>query len=422
MKLSLQKTIYYGIIIIFAAQLSISLFTADFKISLGIVFLCTFLFLTDKFPLIPVTFLSSIGVCLMRMLGYWIRNDHFADISSFVPEVCFYLCYGFLLHIFYRYYSSISTSRNLIVPVLTIIDYTANFAELTVRLGMDAFTLRTQAGILLVAFLRSLIIWCILLVFDRYRFLLLQKEHETRYKRLVLLISKLNGEITWMNKNTALIEDTMSTSYKLFERLKKENVDPALSASALSIARDIHEIKKEYLLIMRGISDALEQEMENDGMYLEELLSILNDSLHHLAKDQKKELVLTYNCQNNFYTDKHYSLMSIFRNLFINALEAATGSFVRIEVAQSQTDSFYVFDVTDAGPGIPEEYLEEVFKTGFSTKINYTTGEVNRGLGLNLVQDLVEEELKGSISLTSVPGKTTFSIRIPVNEIEVKQS
>ena len=114
--------------------------------------------------------------------------------------------------------------------------------------------------------------------------------------------------------------------------------------------------------------------------------------------------------------------MSIFRNLFINALEAATASFVRIEVAQSQVDGFYVFDVTDAGPGIPEEYLEEVFKTGFSTKINYTTGEVNRGLGLNLVQDLVEEELKGSISLTSVPGKTTFSIRIPVNEIEVKQS
>ena len=422
MKKATQRTIYYGIIIVIAAQLSVSLFTENFKISLGVIFLCAFLFLTESFPLIPVTLLSSIGVCLMRMVSHWIRNGHVNSISSYMPELCFYICYGFLLYLYCRFYPFWESDRNLAIPVLTAIDYTANLAELSVRLGLGAFSLRTQIGILLVAFLRSVTIWCILTVFDRYRFLLLQKEHETRYKRLVLLISKLKGEIAWMNKNTSLIEETMNTSYKLFERLKEENADDALAASALSIARDIHEIKKEYLLIMRGISEALNQEMEKDGMYIEELLSILSDSLGHLAKEQKKELTLTCQCPDNFYTDKHYSLMSIFRNLFINALEAAKDPAVRINVTQSSCEGYYVFDVTDNGPGIPEEYIDEVFKTGFSTKINYTTGEVNRGLGLNLVQDLVEEELKGSITLTSVPGTTTFSLRIPVNQIEVKQS
>ncbi|MGN0514022.1 MAG: ATP-binding protein [Lachnospiraceae bacterium] len=422
MKNSFQKTIYYSMIIIVAAQLSISLFTANFKISLGVIFLCAFLFLTENFPLIPITAISSVGICFMRMLSHWIKNGNTGEIFSYIPEVCFYICYSILLYIFYRFYSSDDSGRNILVPVLTFIDYTANLAELSVRLGVGAFTLRTQIGILLIAILRSLTIWCILFVFDRYRFLLLQKEHEKRYKRLVLLISKLNGEVAWMNKNTALIEETMSTSYRLYNNLKDSSADPSLATSALSISRDIHEIKKEYLLIMRGISDALNQELESDGMYLEELLSILSDSLHHLAKEQKKELYLTYHCQNNFYTDKHYSLMSIFRNLFINALEAAKDSVVKIEVTQSLENDSYIFDVTDSGPGIPKEYIDEVFKTGFSTKINYTTGEVNRGLGLNLVQDLVEEELKGSITLTSVPGHTNFSIRIPVNQIEVKQS
>ena len=45
---------------------------------------------------------------------------------------------------------------------------------------------------------------------------------------------------------------------------------------------------------------------------------------------------------------------------------------------------------------------------GFSTKINYETGQVSRGLGLSLVKDIVESELGGSISLTSEDGCTDF--------------
>ncbi len=34
---------------------------------------------------------------------------------------------------------------------------------------------------------------------------------------------------------------------------------------------------------MRGISEALEQELENDGMYLEEVLSLLKSSITNLG-------------------------------------------------------------------------------------------------------------------------------------------
>ena len=70
--------------------------------------------------------------------------------------------------------------------------------------------------------------------------------------------------------------------------------------------------------------------------------------------------------------------MSIFRNLFINAIEAAAGQKVRIALAEASQGADYIFSVTDYGAGIEPDYMDQVFHIGFSTKINYATGEVNQ--------------------------------------------
>ena len=423
MRDTLKKTFFYSIAIALTSQLSINWFTANFKISIAVVILAACGLLISNFPLIPVTFLSAIGVFFMRMVVYWISHGHWTTPFHYLPEITFYLCYGLLLYLYIRRFDHLSSAihekRNMTLGALILIDYTANFIELLVRLDLGALVLRMQSGIFLAAVVRSSITWLIMLLFEKYRLFLIEKEHEERYRKLVLLFSKLNGEIVWMKKNTSLIEETMNNSYRLFETLRDSGADPALASSALTTAKDIHEIKKEYLLIMRGISEALEQELENDGMYLEEVLSLLKSSITNLAETQGKTLKLTYQCQKNFYTTSHYALLSIFRNLFVNALEASKSDTVNLSVTEIIEDNQIIFTVTDDGPGIPAEYINEVFKTGFSTKINFQTGEVSRGLGLNLVQDLVEGELHGQIGLTSVPGRTTFTICIPENELEV---
>lgn len=111
--------------------------------------------------------------------------------------------------------------------------------------------------------------------------------------------------------------------------------------------------------------------------------------------------------------------MSIFRNLFLNAIEAEKGNYVKIIFSEKKENDFYIFRITDQGPGINKEDIEYVFDAGFSTKINYETGIVSRGLGLNLVQDLVEKQFSGTISVVSVPGNTTFTISIPCEEMTV---
>ena len=101
-------------------------------------------------------------------------------------------------------------------------------------------------------------------------------------------------------------------------------------------------------------------------------------------------------------------------------MEAADTPFVRIEATQTFTEQTCVFTVTDHGPGIPLQNQEEIFHPGFSTKINYETGEISRGLGLNLVRGLITDQFHGSISLASRPGETTFTIEVPKTEFETE--
>ena len=133
----------------------------------------------------------------------------------------------------------------------------------------------------------------------------------------------------------------------------------------------------------------------------------------------RKELTFHKDYSTDIFTDKHYFLLSIFRNLFNNALEASEETHVELRFTQTEENDDYIFIIQDNGPGIPSENLPLIFMPGFSTKINFSTGEVNRGLGLNLVKDMIENQFHGSIHAESVPGNTAFYIRIPKTELEV---
>ena len=405
-----QQILLIGIFIIIGAQINMNLFIDNFRISIGtLIFPITFV-MFGKYPVLPVTFISAVGVLTSRVLSEWLRYDQI-QFYSFFPEMIFYLVYGTLFYIYSHKKETLSPDC---AAVLFIFDYISNLTELLVRLGAGAFNIKSQFGILLVAFSRSLIIYGILFCLHHYKFSLLRREHALRYQRLLLLISKLNGEVVWMKKNTGLIEETMNTSYQLYRELEKNGTDETLSRKALGVAKDIHEIKKEYLLILRGLSEALDLNLKDEGMYLTDILTVLKQSLTTESSDKKADI--SFQIQENLYTENHYFLMSVFRNLLTNAIEASEKDNPQIHVIQSTDADSYLFDVTDDGPGILPEDLEQIFSPGFSTKINFTTGEISRGLGLNLVQDLIKNQWNGEIQVSSVPGCTTFHIRIPKSD------
>lgn len=107
-----------------------------------------------------------------------------------------------------------------------------------------------------------------------------------------------------------------------------------------------------------------------------------------------------------------HDLQQVFLNLFLNAIQAMSeGGDLRVEAAAVNGDWVRV-SVSDSGPGIPPEHLQEIFDPFFTTK---DPGK-GTGLGLSVSHGIVEEH-GGRIEVSSDLGKgTTFSIYLPVAE------
>lgn len=422
-----ETTILFGLITVLAAQFNMNLFLNNFKISIGIITFPVFLFLIEDFPIIPVSIFSAIGVFITRFGAIWLQQGFQEQAAlNCLPESFFYIAYGFLIYLYSKKRSKVLENDSGIIWFI-LMDYLANLVELILRFSINTFEIKVQLCIIFVAISRSFIIWALITFLKKYHLTFMKEEHAVRYKKLMLLISKLNGEIIWMKKNTSLIEETMNSSYKLFNDMKKRGVDEEISKEALNVAKDIHEIKKEYVLILRGISEAMNLNLENNGMYISDIVNLLEGSTSDEATEKGKTVIFNNNFDENLYTDKEYFFMSIFRNLFTNSVEAAKDKEIvidfKIELKTSTKkdidEEYYSILIRDNGPGIDSEDILEIFEPGFSTKINFETGEINRGLGLNLVKDIVENQFNGSINVASEPGNTSFVINIPKNELKV---
>ena len=105
------------------------------------------------------------------------------------------------------------------------------------------------------------------------------------------------------------------------------------------------------------------------------------------------------------------TLLRVLTNLVKNAGESmAHGGTVRVTArrALSRTAPAVLVHVADDGPGIAPLLLERIFEAGVSGK-----GGAGRGLGLAIVQQLVEAA-GGKVTVASTPRRgTTFELRLP---------
>jgi signal transduction histidine kinase len=101
-------------------------------------------------------------------------------------------------------------------------------------------------------------------------------------------------------------------------------------------------------------------------------------------------------------------LNQIWTNLLHNALQAMQHKG-KLNIAVSLDSTNVVVSITDSGSGIPPEIQDKIFQPFFTTK---PAGE-GTGLGLDIVNRIVEKH-KGKITVSSIPGKTTFNIYLPI--------
>ena len=209
----------------------------------------------------------------------------------------------------------------------------------------------------------------------------------------------------------------MGNAYRLYSCLAEEE-HPA-ARQALNVSKDVHELKKEYQMIVRGLSEVMEQDLERSSVSFQELWQILHQQMHAAARRSGVEVQWQVDLPFDFQTDKQYQLLSILRNLMDNAIEAAVDGQTVIRLSLRRQEGEILLSVTNRGKTIPRRSLEHIFDPGYSTKIDYTTGKVGRGVGLSLVRDLTEQELNGRIHVESEEGETCFTLSFPQASLEV---
>lgn len=408
-----------------ASQIGISVLNADFRISAGTIVLA--LILNWDQPLKPIRLgvVSGLSVYALRLFVHALAYGSIQEVwVSYQFEILFYLFYGIIYQVLSRWLEKGQLNR--LVIVLFISDLGANLIEIFSRILVSSSPYEPGITITLffVALIRSLLIWIVLNGLRYYKILLLKEEHEVRYARLVWLTAQLKSEMYWMEKNMEEIEKVMTNAYTLFENIKFDQRREGWGEQAVTIARDVHEIKKEYELAIRGIKELTADEMVVGGMQFKDICKILYDSMEREIRGLACRIELEFESGESFYTVKHYFLMSILRNLMMNSIDAVEADTKegKIKMVHEADQDQHYFIVSDTGPGIESEDLDHIFTPGFSTKINYATGHINRGLGLSVVQNIVEKELSGTIEAESVKGKgTIFRITIPRADLEASQ-
>ncbi|WP_322770097.1 sensor histidine kinase [Frankia sp. Cr1] len=105
-------------------------------------------------------------------------------------------------------------------------------------------------------------------------------------------------------------------------------------------------------------------------------------------------------------------LITIIGNLINNAVDAVAGEPGprQVGVHISDDDGEVFIRVTDTGPGVVPDTIEEIFQDGYSTKT--PRGEIRRGLGLALIHRLVHRT-GGSVTVSPGPG-ARFEVRLPI--------
>jgi signal transduction histidine kinase len=101
-------------------------------------------------------------------------------------------------------------------------------------------------------------------------------------------------------------------------------------------------------------------------------------------------------------------LNQVWTNLIDNAIFALEKNGI-LTIETSRDDKNVTVSIIDNGTGIPEDILSRIFEPFYTTK---KMGE-GTGIGLDIVNRIVKEH-NGDIKVTSVPGRTSFSVSIPL--------
>ncbi len=172
-------------------------------------------------------------------------------------------------------------------------------------------------------------------------------------------------------------------------------------------------LRKETLRLKEKLSEFLAYARPRKPNLTSGLVAdMLQETVAQLQQDSEltKDVKITYDSAVDealCYFDRA-KMKEVILNLAVNGLQALNGNgTLRLTSFQSHGQQW--IQVTDNGPGITAENLDQIFRPFFTSKREGT------GLGLAIAQGIVEDH-GGQIRVSSVPDReTTFTVSWPMS-------
>jgi signal transduction histidine kinase len=133
--------------------------------------------------------------------------------------------------------------------------------------------------------------------------------------------------------------------------------------------------------------------------------------LRSKAREKSLEVDLDVERDLPALTGNGGELNQVWLNLIDNAL-AASPEAGTVQVQARRESDWIVVRVVDQGPGVPQSIKDNIFDPFFTTK---PPGQ-GTGQGLDIARRLVKQH-DGEIDVRSEPGRTEFSVRLPLREL-----
>lgn len=411
MRKTLRQYIPLALMVTLFSEVHFYPLSGALRLSLGIVLIHLIGLIRSDIHLPRLTVLSGLLIGIERFVSQLLlHNGPLADALHFVqPSIIYYGCFA-AIHLvvrLHRYEDRLFTC----VLLMAGIDALSNALEALFRSG---FSLQLLQIVLLAGLIRALTAYALYLLWKRQRLFIQRQEHQKRYIELTSLAADVETELFYLRKSTDQIESVMQQSYRLYDELSETS---ASKPGALEIAREIHEIKKDYLRVLSGFEDFMGRLENMEELRLSEIFNIIEASAVKVIQETGNNIHLDIKLQQDLPIRNYLSIFTILNNLIDNSIAALDGDgYIRVQ-AQRTADKLCL-RVEDNGQGIAPALQEVVFNPGFTTKFDPRTGKASTGIGLSHVQNLVTQ-LEGHIHLTSTQDQgTAFDVTLPISHLE----
>ncbi|MCP5269203.1 MAG: PAS domain S-box protein [Zoogloeaceae bacterium] len=245
---------------------------------------------------------------------------------------------------------------------------------------------------------------------------LIRSEKQAALGRMVAAVAhELNTPIG----NGLMAMSTLEAHQKEFkeamsETLKRSQLEAFVGNVGTAAEIGVHNLRRAAHLISSFKQVAVDQTSSQRRKFdlkqlIEELLTALQPMISRSGNQ------VTANIPPGIKLDSHPGsldqvLSNLIENAFIHAFGKQPGGLVSI-VAETTAAGRVRLLITDNGCGIPPENLSRIFDPFFTTRL----GQGGSGLGLNIVQNIVNSILGGDIEAESSPGNgTRFTLTLPV--------